>query len=957
MELSRGPVGAVVEAEVLRWVQAPGIVVWLDREGVWRELVEGWVSREGGWSGGPVVVFRGSWLEVMMALAPRGNGLTAEPLLVYVPGFDGEMVRRTPVLELVRAGRVFERSLGSAVEAGAHGLVSASALEAFLSGREVTLAGAEAWLAAATASESDALGAMLGGWGLERLVDNVLGTETELVARFQEEGGELGTILEHLARHVGVTEAFVGWFVGAEGVTRYTDLEEVFAGWLMAVEYVTDLQREPLLAELRALRGLPAVFREASLRAVRHFRGRHEERYALFADVVEGRLEGELQGVEAELLGSIDTFRAEERRVLEAALRALSAGNWGKAGWWAAMREEAPSFWVRRELERKLEWELVGAIAALGEALEASSGALGGARTVVEAVEAYTGTVEVAGAWVVDQAHRRLEQQRAKLLRPHLTHFADLLAAANGVRARYRAWADGVAGAFEGVCEEEGFLPGPGLQQRRVFEEVVEPLVGGRGRVAWFVLEGLRYEMAEELRGAMEGPQTRSLLRGRLAELPTVGSVGLNALAPVHRGGRLVVAGGESLRGFRVGEFTVSRSKDRVRAITERVVDPTAAVRRKVGDYTLAEVCGRTVESLKLGHGGADLLVVHDQDGEELEGVGGIGRLEARLGQVVAAWRQLKQLGFEVFVITSSHGFALRDETVRVVEPPTDEAGRRFAVVRGQGALGAGSVGVRLSDLGYEGVEGVLAMPRGTAVYRGGGSEAVVSGGGSPQERVVPVLVVQHGQRPTVERLRYALEAEVLEGGATGSRLSVRVRPLQDAQTVLSFTQTEPVRLGLRAAGRADVTATVLSVQGGELVNETIVAPVEGGVSVSFGLSGRRDEKVRVELYAVAGQAIEVSSVTLESYFPVVGQETGEAEAGEPAGAESWSDGFDDADVVRVLRHIQQHGSISEAEVVGMVGGGRKARRFAAAFDGYLERVPFEMFVEVAASGKRYVRG
>jgi hypothetical protein len=64
------------------------------------------------------------------------------------------------------------------------------------------------------------------------------------------------------------------------------------------------------------------------------------------------------------------------------------------------------------------------------------------------------------------------------------------------------------------------------------------------------------------------GPGTVVDLRPRLAELPTITSVGMNALAPVAQGDKLTVAG--VFQGFKTGEFTVRTPPDRARAMGRR---------------------------------------------------------------------------------------------------------------------------------------------------------------------------------------------------------------------------------------------------------------------------------------------------------------------------------------------------------------------------------------------------
>src|SRR5262249_16194670 len=150
--------------------------------------------------------------------------------------------------------------------------------------------------------------------------------------------------------------------------------------------------------------------------------------------------------------------------------------------------------------------------------------------------------------------HRRFEQQRFKLLDAQLPYFAQLLEVANGLRGRYRAWADALAADFTDICTAVGFLPESHEQQRTLYEQVVHPLTQTDNTVAYFLIDAFRFEMATELLREFEIAGTTVHLTGRYAELPTITPVGMNALAPVGKAGRLALAGSTGFHGFKTGE-------------------------------------------------------------------------------------------------------------------------------------------------------------------------------------------------------------------------------------------------------------------------------------------------------------------------------------------------------------------------------------------------------------------
>src|SRR5690606_18682149 len=113
------------------------------------------------------------------------------------------------------------------------------------------------------------------------------------------------------------------------------------------------------------------------------------------------------------------------------------------------------------------------------------------AKSLDDAVHRYA-----SDAWVVDRAQRRFEQKWLGLMDPRLPHYGQLQEVVRILRLAYRAWADALATRFAELCGEHGFLPSPSLQQRTLYEQAVHPLTFGGEKVAMFVIDAFRYEMA-----------------------------------------------------------------------------------------------------------------------------------------------------------------------------------------------------------------------------------------------------------------------------------------------------------------------------------------------------------------------------------------------------------------------------------------------------------------------------
>ncbi len=985
-----GPITAALHSEVEHRLRERGIVVWLDRDGHYTDVVDALAERhEHGDFFAPVVPFRGSYLEMLRQLAPYGNGLDPEPLLIHMPGHTEESIRQTPVLEMYLAGSRFRKALPTLIREAASGRVRPDDLEELLGRDDLSLAAAEAWLARATVAEPG-LAAWLDSFTPEWILEGLIAGGEQL-AEHVSEPEQLATLLEHLYRHTGLDDAFLGFFLGAPPY-ELGGVRDAFAGWLMCVEYVHDLTRPPHLEALRPLAALSPPLRKTCGRLVAHLRDRHPDAYAALADATEAQLEAELPAMRPEELGKIDTFRGEEVRVLEGAVGALAAGEWDKALQWAAARLDgepggkhgppggdrgggrSPSFWLPRDRGRRMAWRLAAAAAELGSALARHERPLTGAGDLAEALERYT-----ASAFEVDRGHRRFEQLRWKLLQSTLPHFGELHEIADKLRRLYRDWADRLAGDFAALCDREGFLPEPGLQQRTLYDQVVHPLTQGGGQVAYFLIDAFRYEMATELLEELEGSDVPlrgtangggAHLAGRYAELPTLTAVGMNCLAPVARAGKLTLASGKGFGGFKTGEFTVRDRKSRVRAMGVASVDAGGAARQKTRLLKLAEVCERPIESLKLDCQGAGLVVVHSREIDDAgEANVGVATFESWIAQLKTAWHHLRQVGITDFVFTADHGFLLLDRTT--TQPKRSfgtrrDPGRRHVLAAEARREPKLSV-VSLAALGYEGQGGSLHFQRNTAVFATGNPGATfVHGGNTLQERVIPVLTVSHRRPARRTTARYRIAAEPLPALAGLQRLRLALAPERDAQSELSFVATVRVGLALRVPQRDDVRVDLKDAVGAALHNQQVQLEVGGSAEVAFELLGGADERVRVEVYHPEGTC-EIEPRTPETFFDVAGTTARpEPAAGEepaaaleaPPGptAASWHAGFDDPKVLAVFRHIETHGAVTEEELNRMLPSPRSVRRFSLKLEDYAQRVPFAVRIEVQPSGKRYVK-
>ena len=172
---SSGPVSAHLEAELRDYTRQHGLVVWLDKEGLYSTLTDDLAQRhEDGTFPFPVVGLRGSYLEAMFKLERLFDTVDPTPLILHLPGHNEESVRSTPLLELYRPGRRFRKGLDTLVVDAAAGRVRPEAIRDFLEAGAVDLAGADAWLAAQLQAPAGGLSGQLQAMTPPAVLDDLL---------------------------------------------------------------------------------------------------------------------------------------------------------------------------------------------------------------------------------------------------------------------------------------------------------------------------------------------------------------------------------------------------------------------------------------------------------------------------------------------------------------------------------------------------------------------------------------------------------------------------------------------------------------------------------------------------------------------------------------------------------------------------------------------------------------
>ncbi len=283
----------------------------------------------------------------------------------------------------------------------------------------------------------------------------------------------------------------------------------------------------------------------------------------------------------------------------------------------------------------------------------------------------------------------------------------------------YRDYLDRVNRRFAEAIQREGWHP----TQPTFWSKFVSSVQ----RTAVFFVDALRYDLAQHLKGLLEGNEFTVTLRSLQSVLPSITEVGMAALLPeAERGLHLSVEGNRlsiRLSGQEVGNYRGRREwLEQWLGQRGRVLNLDEVERTEWGNEAMVVVLSREID--EFGTFAADL---NPQ-----------GLLEM-VGRVVRAMQNLREKGFDRFLVVADHGFLFLPPELQIQSIRTPSANicrRRFAV----GAVSEGCLTLRAQQIGLEG-EVVFAFPVGLTVFAlPGPTEAFLHGGVSLQENIVPVL-------------------------------------------------------------------------------------------------------------------------------------------------------------------------------------------------------------------------
>ncbi|MBI3073002.1 MAG: PglZ domain-containing protein [Deltaproteobacteria bacterium] len=712
-----------------------------------------------------IAEFSGSFFEVRTAVEMVAAADSPEPTLLFIPGRERDR-RGSVLMEIEKAGTTWEPQLKRLAKNVLLQKYTLGVVDEMLPvDRKVSYEDLARAAADTTSTEPPSI--------LKSVFHDTAGNDGLLGAWLASDSRDAAIETKAATREL---IKLIRSRLGAE-LPENASISKVRAitlRYVLAGEFRTDL-RCPPPPSVAAVPAPKTKDNESAVRELaRRLRTSFASAYPNLADHVEKELGLRNAPIAADALGSIDTFRFEERALLSHCGALIAEQGFDEA--LAIVTERENSFWLDHDVGRKAQWETCRRMAELGGAIVAVRAAMAKiGNGPVSWIDAYASK---DGWYRIDQLQRRLEVLITKLEEEPEERPLGV------VRRAYEDACHAMAEGFtRALAKAKWATPGV-LHQTCVYREAVadrpKPL-------AYFLVDAMRFEMGVEL--AERLPKSAEVsTRHAICALPSITTVGMAALQPGASASFSVVEQ-DGVLGARIEDAFLPDSSARKKFASAKVP--------KLSHVGLDELLSLQASKLARKIEGAQVIVVKSQ---EIDHAGETGFshqarqvMDTVIDNLARAIRRLAAAGVEHSVVSADHGHlffpADRDESMRIEKPGGHEVElhRRCWIGRG-GTTPAGCIRVEASTLGYaSNLE--FVFPIGSGVFKAGGDLAFHHGGLSLQEAIVPVLTV---------RLRAERGVQLASGPVTVSGLP---NVVSNRIFSVSLTFTEQINLGSTSVG------------------------------------------------------------------------------------------------------------------------------------------------------------
>lgn len=436
--------------------------------------------------------------------------------------------------------------------------------------------------------------------------------------------------------------------------------------------------------------------------------------------------------------GNHDTFPFEERFHLARLAGLARSEKLAEAK--RLIEERRRSVW-HHVADRAVLWKVAERCVDLLSAISPWMARIPRAEDSVRAwVSAYTAA---EGMWQVDRCQRLMEQSAAECAEDK--EVEELVGLC---RQNYFQFVEFAQSRFLKAVERDGWPPEDVLRQTQVFDRYIGSALDERRRVAFFLVDAMRYEMGRDAARAIESLGAVKVAPAA-SVLPTTTLFGMAALMPGADSSFTLVEDGDDLTPSIAGHL-LRGSSERMNLLKERYGD-------RFQELRFDQLLSISQKKLQTTVGKADLVVIRTPDIDSL----GEGQSSYRarklmtdiIGELRTATDRLIACGIETVVFAADHGhFLLPDVAAGDVLqlPPGDwKKAKRRSLLGSSLGTAPGVAVFPATKMGIVGPVPELAVATGFRVFSAGAS--YFHEGVSLQECIIPVVVLEAGGRPTAQ--------------------------------------------------------------------------------------------------------------------------------------------------------------------------------------------------------------
>ncbi len=697
-----------------------------------------------------IVLYKGSFFQLRYEFEPNIALENPARLLIYVDldrSATGnalvEVEKAGVIVEPNGSGGLQDSSLETIGRSALAGVLTPNVLDEVLSNKSLTLAD----LDRIAQRSGPVMGILSIIFGISASPSDValnFITRHDLDQEIEDKGaqGELARLLQDT---YGMPEP---------GLDNLASLRDHLSRHLLLTEFKASLPEE---TRSRVLSSVPSTTHHWQVEACQRLAVRWRDslrmraEYEMAAQAVEEAFRLSEIDIDWEDIQHSQTFPFVEQKLIAQVEEWIQGGEYTRAMQVAELRQN--SFWSVEDTA--LLWSLLDCIAALRNGILYISRALDNrSRSASELIKAYTlGENESPPWYELDTVHRHLER-----LYVNTKPSTDLDLIVRNARTAYVGLANQMAEQYREALIQKQFLVEDILSQIQIFHNQVTPLLQ-TAKVAYFMVDALRFEMAKELVDSLSESSQASLLPA-LATAPTITETGMAGLLPGAEFGLELVE-------FN-GKLAVEVKGNPLKVRGERIDYLSAHGGYIAESFTLGELL-KPNRIAKERIERAQLIVVTsqeiDQIGEEQAAYLARSVMDDLLGHLKSALHNLADEGVEVFVLAADHGFVFGDEisSDMLIKPPDAKPvklNQRVWIGKG-GKTPAGCLRLKASELGLGGDLECVFPPGLSAFIVTGGADPYFHGGVSLQEMIIPVAIIrmQAVQAP-LAKMNYSLTME-----------------------------------------------------------------------------------------------------------------------------------------------------------------------------------------------------